>query len=391
MAIDVLLYHSGMSGAPGANLRVAGGLTDLLNACLVDGFNVRDVTSLVRSGTTVTATISGSNPWQIGGVIALSGADQAAYNGRHRVTARTDSTVTFEVAGSPATPATGTITARMPGAGWTKNVLGTNRVAYRSIVPGSEGHWLQVEDDNPYADSNVGARTRMAVNLTGLDTADQLGEQCRIQKGSSTGWVLVADGRSCYIVMSATDTLFFGEAASFLGGDQYAFFQSRGENANTSVSVFGNAGWIPGRMFPAMAMDVSALTGSRAVSWLRSYTQIGAHVDGWPVFAAVTSAGGTNTAIDRTQQTLSNPPMADDSIGVFPLLLTEFNPNVRLRGQVRGVYLPFCRFDAGSFANNIMLLDDVTINGDVRKLAICRFGLSSAAQVAFDVGDSWDD
>ena len=119
MAIDVLLYHSGMSGAPGANLRVAGGLTDLLNACLVDGFNVRDITGIVRSGTTATATIDGSNPWQIGGVIELAGADQAAYNGRQRVTARTDSTVSFEVSGSPATPATGTITAKMPGAGWT--------------------------------------------------------------------------------------------------------------------------------------------------------------------------------------------------------------------------------------------------------------------------------
>jgi|GEM_PF-5084840 len=390
MAIDVLLYHSGMSGAPGANLRVAGGLTDLLNACLVDGFNVRDITGIVRSGTTATATIDGSNPWQIGGVIELAGADQAAYNGRQRVTARTDSTVSFEVSGSPATPATGTITAKMPGAGWTKNVLGTNRVAYRSIVPGSEGHWLQVEDDNPYADSNVGARTRMAVNLTGLDTADQLGEQCRIQKGSSTGWVLVADGRSCYIVMSASDTFMFGEAQPYLSGDQYAFFQSRGENASASASVFGTTA-VTGRVFPAIMYANADSSVNRGASWLRGSSQIGAHVEGTPVFPTVTYVSSATMTIDRWQS-LVNPPVVDDSIAVAPLVMTEFNGTAyRLRGVARGAYLPATRLLSDSFVNNIQMLDDVTINGDVRRLAVCRFSASGLAQIAFDVGDSWDD
>lgn len=391
MAIDVLLYHSGMSGAPGANLRVAGGLTDLLNACLVDGFNVRTITGITRSGTTATATVSGSNPWQIGFVVEIAGADQAAYNGRQRVTARTDSTISFEVTGSPVTPATGTITAKSPGAGWTKSSLGTNRVAYRTKVPGSEGHWMQVEDDNPYTDSNVGARTRMAVNLTGLDTADQLGEQCRIQKGSSTGWVLVADGRSCYVVMSASDMLCFGEAQSFLGGDQYAFFQNRGENASTNASVFGTTS-TTGRVFPGIGAANDLASASLAASWLRSYTQIGGHVSGFPMipsFLGNNAASGSK--VDLVQgSSMALPPSVDDSIAVFPVLLAEVSGQVRVRGAMRGCYLPLARLDTIGFANNIQMLDDVTINGDVRKLAVCRFCASGLAQIAFDVGDSWD-
>ena len=392
MAIDVLLYHSGMSGAPGANLRVVGGLTDLLNACLVDGFNVRNITGITRSGTTATAVIDGTNPWQIGSVVETAGADQAAYNGRQRVTARTDSTISFEVTGSPATPATGAITAKSPGAGWTKSALGTNRVAYRTKVPGSEGHWLQVEDDNPYSDSNVGARTRMAVNLTGLDTADQLGEQCRIQKGSSTGWVLVADGRSCYVVMSASDMLCFGEAQSLLGGDQYAFFQSRGENASTTLSVFGTTN-TTGRVFPGVGGASDLASASLGMSWLRPYTQIGANVSGFPVLPAFLGATATGGAkVDLVQgSVMALPPAVDDSIAVFPLLLAEVaSGQVRVRGGMRGVYVPLARLDTVGFSNNVQMLDDVTVNGDVRRLAVCRFCASGLAQIAFDVGDSWD-
>ncbi len=64
---------------------------------------------ITRSGATATLTVTGLNVPD-GGRINVSGATQTAYNGDY-VTARVNAnSVTYPVAGSPATPATGSIT-----------------------------------------------------------------------------------------------------------------------------------------------------------------------------------------------------------------------------------------------------------------------------------------
>jgi hypothetical protein len=69
------------------------------------------VSGITRSGTTATATTSAAHNITTGAIVYISGADQSAYNGYHTLTGGSGSTFTFEVAGSPTTPATGTITA----------------------------------------------------------------------------------------------------------------------------------------------------------------------------------------------------------------------------------------------------------------------------------------
>jgi VCBS repeat-containing protein len=69
------------------------------------------VTSLTRSGTTATATTAIQHGFTTGHPVRISGATQAEYNGTFTVTATGGTTFTFEVTGTPASPATGSIVA----------------------------------------------------------------------------------------------------------------------------------------------------------------------------------------------------------------------------------------------------------------------------------------
>jgi len=67
------------------------------------------IASLTRSGTTVTATTSSSHSLASGLSVVVSGANEIEYNGTFEVTVIGLDTFQYEVSGSPATPATGTI------------------------------------------------------------------------------------------------------------------------------------------------------------------------------------------------------------------------------------------------------------------------------------------
>jgi hypothetical protein len=71
--------------------------------------------SITRDGTTATVTMSTAHFLQSGQVVNILGADQSEYNGTALVTVVNATTFTITVAGSPATPATGTIKIRRPG------------------------------------------------------------------------------------------------------------------------------------------------------------------------------------------------------------------------------------------------------------------------------------
>ena len=68
------------------------------------------VSSITRSGTTATVTTGAAHGLASGDWVTIAGAAQGAYNGSVRITVTGATTFTYTVAGSPATPATGTIT-----------------------------------------------------------------------------------------------------------------------------------------------------------------------------------------------------------------------------------------------------------------------------------------
>lgn len=69
------------------------------------------VASITRSGSTATATFSTAHQYAPGTQITIAGADQAEYNGTYTVlSVPTETSLTYQISGTPATPATGTIT-----------------------------------------------------------------------------------------------------------------------------------------------------------------------------------------------------------------------------------------------------------------------------------------
>ncbi len=158
-----VFYHSGMAGFPAGNTRTAGGFIAVLDACLVNGANLTTVVTLTQTGGVATAAFAGNHNFAVGDRVLVEGATPTAYNGRQTVTTITANSVSFAVAGATASPATGTMTVKHQGAGWTKSWSDTNMAAYRSATSdGGVGAYMQIEDNNPYNDSHSSFRWRVS-------------------------------------------------------------------------------------------------------------------------------------------------------------------------------------------------------------------------------------
>ncbi len=92
--------------------------------------------SITRSSSVATVTLT-NHGFQIGQSVVISGASQAEYNGTVTITAKTANTFTYNVSGSPATPATGTLVAS------TVALLADSISAFKS---GSCGEYLLCHD-----------------------------------------------------------------------------------------------------------------------------------------------------------------------------------------------------------------------------------------------------
>lgn len=95
-------------GAADYNLTIEQGATYNLN--LVYSEDLKKLSTITRSSTTATATMTGHG-FATNDYVLIVGADQAEYNGVFQVTVTDENTFTFTVSGTPRTPATGTIQA----------------------------------------------------------------------------------------------------------------------------------------------------------------------------------------------------------------------------------------------------------------------------------------
>lgn len=75
------------------------------------GWSVVTPTSITRSGSVATVTLPSSVNWQSDSTVTIAGADQTEYNGDVVIDVVDSTSFTYTVSGTPATPATGTITA----------------------------------------------------------------------------------------------------------------------------------------------------------------------------------------------------------------------------------------------------------------------------------------
>lgn len=79
----------------------------------------KSVSAIARADRTATVTLS-AHGYAEGDAVEIAGAAQGAYNGFHTIFEVTANSFKFPVFGAPATPATGTITAKKVNASWTR-------------------------------------------------------------------------------------------------------------------------------------------------------------------------------------------------------------------------------------------------------------------------------
>ncbi|MBB3192041.1 hypothetical protein [Halomonas cerina] len=114
-------YSHDMEGAPVLMSLELGTVKALLQTILVTGFNQKTVDTLTYDAESgeATAEVSaghGYSPYQI---VEIAGADQSDYNGQWRVVSTTPILVRFKIDTVPESNATGPVTIKTPGAGWT--------------------------------------------------------------------------------------------------------------------------------------------------------------------------------------------------------------------------------------------------------------------------------
>lgn len=235
--IDVKFFRSSDTGAPTLS-GTAGHLLNVLDACLLNGYNSKTIT-ITRSGTTATATCTthGFSQHQI---VAISGAVEGDYNGDFRITSiPTVNTFTFEVANSPATPATGTITCLVAPARWTQAYSGTNKKVYQQDTSGTARGFLRVDDTG-----TTHGRMRGYTAMTDVDTGSnpfptdaQVSGGLYLIKSSTANtttrtWMIVATKRMIYMFTDSSSTaplwnqsntsgFCYGTYKSFVSGDLY--------------------------------------------------------------------------------------------------------------------------------------------------------------------------
>lgn len=160
------------------------------------------LSSLTRTGTTATATTPTPHKLATGMTVTIAGAVQTAYNITAAVTVTGANVFTYQVSGSPATPATGSITessnfasinvqANITGpetnilAGATMNVSlpGLNTLAY--VQFGGIGGGANIENDEDYRSRIIESRS----DISGVFTEDQIKIAARAIPGNTRVFV----------------------------------------------------------------------------------------------------------------------------------------------------------------------------------------------------------
>lgn len=403
-------YKSTDTGAPvltGQNSK----LVDALLAVLVNGYNSQTVTSITRSGSvaTVTKTAHGYNADQR---IVHSGAGESEYNIDTAITVVDANTYTYTVAGTPATPATGTITAKVAGAGWTQPYSATNKGVFRTSASTGTGFYLNVQDNGPGGAGACEARIRgyevMTAQDTGTDpfpTVVQMTNGLFVRKSATADatarpWFVLADETVLYMFVDTGDTgiinptraygWMFGDIFSYKASDAY-----RCMIAGRTTEATGGAGADFLGELAAMATG-SALTTTtpghyiaRGVVGTGGSVNVGKHTNHYLLGALGNSTSPVGGVYASTAtRPMAYPNAADSGLYMAPLYIHHSGT---LRGYLKGLWAPMHDTPMGHM--DAFSGSGLASGKSFRALNVTQyypsFAATVAAQVIAETSDTW--
>lgn len=234
---SVCLFSSTDAGSPGTHAGTIARIEEILDACLVNGYGSQSPTSVVEDSGLVTATFSGSHGFDEHCVVLVAGADQAAFNGRRRVSVVNSTTIEWQTDSESGT-ATGSITIkRAPLPSWEKAYTSGTSIVYKSTDPGANTAYLRIYEKY----SNVAA-WRAYAEMTNATTGSGATPERYIWITSGWNWQILGDGRALYHVCG-NHLAFFGDLVAFNDSDIYATF-SAGRKGTSTGSVAPYAPWL---------------------------------------------------------------------------------------------------------------------------------------------------
>lgn len=383
MSSNVKFFRSTDTDAPAGIAQAAGAMIAVLDACLVNGYNSKTVT-ITRTGTTATVSCS-SHGFADGRCVLISGAGQSEYNGEHYITYVDANSFTYTVADTAATPATGTISAKMAPAGWTKAFSGTNKAAYR--MGGGNQRYLRVDDSSS---GQYTGRLRGYEAMTDVDTGSgtnsggfpldaQVSGGLYFMRSTSTtarAWMVAATDTFVYVwlngggVASAGTSDFlwlFGDITARASGDQYS-----------TVLIAASGGNSGAESNPASI--ATALNSALAGHYLaRSYTGVGGSLQ--------CQKQGDNSLAPTSYLGMAGyayPNPIDGALLMGPIIISE--PNVGIRGALPGLWNPLHNSPLSTY-------DTVTGSNELagRKFisVSCRNGSSTGGQMLLEISNTW--
>lgn len=318
-------YYEQTSAPPMAG--VVGYFIAILDAFLVTGFNSRNITSITVSSNVATATTSTVHGYEIGTVIANSGANESVFNGDFEIL-DTPTTTSFTFAVTTAlTAATGTITCKVAPLGWEKTFSGTNKAVYRSLDVTTNQLYLCVDDTNAQY-----AAVTMYETMTNVDTGTGASTTKYWKKSSTSDttsrpWYAIGNKKVFYIFADwhASYTLqptgyAFGWFPSFKSGDGYNTMLI-GHDVSAPAAQYANN-------------DFAKLNGINSNGHIlaRSFSQLGGSQSFYKI-----GLGERGTMGNDSGYAFPNP--SNNGVHLFPVYIYEVSNNI-LRGKLTGVLAP---------------------------------------------------
>lgn len=328
--MTVRVYYSSNYGAPAVTSNAAGTGLTVYEQCLVTGFGAQTVT-ISRIADTVQVVTPLAHGLMSGQFISISGADQNSYNGEFPITVTSAYAYTYKITTSPATPATGTITAKLGGAGWSMPFSKTNVKVFKQGA-GSNGRYLRLDDT-----TNFKVMARGYENMFDVDTGtgpfpvtryDGLPyvvfpKPISVVTVQPRDWVIVATEKMFYIYMKTYPSegygimACFGDFISYLPGDMYNTIISGSESSDSTYTSTS-----------FQSIDGSVGNGVYAP---RAYTQVGAAIP-LPKIVLGRSASYMGVHAPRVY-----PDPVTKALNITSIKLWETNT---LRGELPGILQP---------------------------------------------------
>lgn len=397
---SVKIFHSDMPGAPVAS-GVVGSLISLLDACLVNGWGSKTLTSLVVSSGIATATFTGgAGPYETDSVVLIAGVTGglSALNGEQKVLSANSTTVTFATAAADGTAA-GTITMKIAPAGWTKVFSATNKAVYQSADPASTAMFLRVDHNTTAARAEMRGYESMSDVDTGTNRFPSAAQNSDGQwvhlnhtaAASTNPWLLIADTRMFFIGVSPYTSLgtgyynmkvgCFGDFESDKTPDPYGCvlcFPSSSPSANDSSRLSVTSTVYTSGVYSAAPREYNGVGTSVGLARLLSGLNLNDYESGAASSFGMNYPNNTNNGL-----MLSKIGLHSGASGA----------NWR-RGQIPGMYFMLQNSRAAFLSR-----DKVTGSGPLagRKLMAMKVGdpltimpsVSQAGTIFFDITGPW--